>query len=180
MKYILGFLIFKVFRDQVVWFCKNYWWVILVLLILAVVGWIIERKEKQHQGGSNDKKGHLETHRQSTRRNKDKKKYLDPKYPRIYFGIMLIIAVISFFLCVSCYNFLKLLILPQANWFLKPLIQTAIMILGYLIPLVIGAILSMSKFAFLQLLGAFFAGIGFGVVVRICLIFVLVLSPYGY
>lgn len=115
--------------------------------------------------------------------SKGKRKYADLalKHPRVFCFIMLIIAAISFFLCESCYDLLKALILPQVDWlFLKPLIKTAIMMLGYLIPLAIGGLLAMSKFAFLQLFGAFFAGIGFGVLVKICLKFISVLYPYGY
>lgn len=59
MKYILGYItlkhLFPKIRDQVVWFCINYWWVILLLLILAVIGWIIEWKEKKHKRVINEK-----------------------------------------------------------------------------------------------------------------------------
>jgi hypothetical protein len=47
--------LFREYFGQVVWFCKNYWWVILILLTLAVVGWITERKEKQNKKAINDK-----------------------------------------------------------------------------------------------------------------------------
>ena len=113
---------------------------------------------------------------------KIKKKYgnLALKYPRISYSIVLVVAATSFFLCENCYDIFVVHIIPQVGWrFLDPFIKVAIMVLGYLMPLVIAGLLGMLKFTFLQLFGVFFGGIGLGVLVNKCLKYMLILCPYG-
>lgn len=103
---------------------------------------------------------------------------LNYKYSRICSVVIIITTIISFFLCVDANNYLKSLALPNISWwFLKAIVETAI-VFSYPIPLIVAFILMRSKYGFLQVLGAFFAGIAFGVVVRIALIFAAVLYPY--
>ncbi len=100
------------------------------------------------------------------------------KYPRLGMAVLLLSAVITFFICVDCKRYLEDLLLPSVKWwFLKATIQTAI-IMSYVIPMVIAYILSKSKYAPLQIAGMFFGGIVLGIVVRLALVVAGVLYPY--
>ncbi len=100
------------------------------------------------------------------------------KYPRLGMAVLLLSAVITFFICVDCKRYLEDLLLPSVKWwFLKATIQTAV-IMSYVIPMVIAYILSKSKYAPLQIAGMFFGGIVLGIVVRLALVVAGVLYPY--
>jgi hypothetical protein len=94
-------------------------------------------------------------------------------------AILVIFTIGSFFFCVDAKRYLERLILPSVEgWLLKSFVQTAI-IMSYVVPLAITALLIRSKLGPLQLLGMAFGGIAFGIVIRIAIIFAAVLFPFG-
>lgn len=102
------------------------------------------------------------------------------KYPRLGIAVLLLSAIITFFICVDCKRYLEDLLLPGVKWwFLKATIQAAI-IMSYVIPMIIAYILSKSKYASLQVAGMFFAGIALGIVIRLVLVVTGVLFPYYF
>jgi hypothetical protein len=104
---------------------------------------------------------------------------LDLKYPRLSMAVLIIVAVITFFTCSDVKAYLERLILPNVGWgFLKAFVQTAIF-MSYLVPMVIAYPLLKSKYGPLQVAGMFFGGIVLGIISRIALIVVGILSPYG-
>ena len=104
---------------------------------------------------------------------------LNIKYPRLGMTVLVICAIISFFVCDDIKKYLESLILPSISWWLlKPIVQTAI-IMSYLVPLVVATLLIKSKYGSLQVAGMFLGGIGLGALIRIVLIFAAVLYPYG-
>ena len=103
---------------------------------------------------------------------------LDIKYPRLGTAVLLIVAGISFFVCVDAKRYLERLILPSVDGrLLKSFVETAI-IMSYVVAIVIAYILLKLKFGALQLLGMVFGGIVLGIVSRIVSVFAGVLFPY--
>ena len=100
--------------------------------------------------------------------------------PRIGWVISLILTVISFIWCYDWKEILQQAILPGVDWWpLRALVKAAI-VMAYVIPLFIGGFLIQTKHAFLQGVGMCFGGIAFGIIIRICLVFVGVLNPYNF
>jgi len=102
------------------------------------------------------------------------------KYPRIGVFIFLTSAIISFFGANILYEFAENNILKGIQ---NDLIEIAIkmgIFFFYLIPLIIGALLTKLKNSFIQIVGLLFAGLGFGIVIKIALIFTGVLYPYRF
>lgn len=104
----------------------------------------------------------------------------DTKYPRIGIIIFLLSAITGFFGSDVIYGYLSGIMVPRFDWWvLKTLVQTAILFL-YLVPLAIGVLLTKLKYAFFQIVGLFFLGIGIGVVIKIALIFTGIINPYRF
>ena len=86
----------------------------------------------------------------------------------------------SFFSSDPLYSYAESYLLSGIdNWMITIVIKMGLFFF-YLIPLAIGALLIKSKFSLLQDLGLLFAGFGFGIVIKIVLIFAGVLFPYRF
>lgn len=93
------------------------------------------------------------------------------------FSLFLAFAI-SIFLYDTFFTYIQHILLTNIdNWFTTIVIKTGIFLI-YIIPFFIAAMTIKSRFLFLRILGLFFAGLGFGIVIRYAISFVAVLNPY--
>lgn len=93
--------------------------------------------------------------------------------------IALICTIISFIYCQEWKASLEQVILPNLEW--RPLnaLASAAIVMAYVIPLFIGAVLIHINLLFTRLIGLLLVGIAMGIVLRLVLVFASVLFPYG-
>jgi hypothetical protein len=104
----------------------------------------------------------------------------EEKYPRVGWAFYVIFCIISFIWCPDWKHDLERVLLPGLSWWpLKAMAQTAIL-MGYFIPLSLGYALTQIRYSFFQVIGLSLMGLGFGIVLRICLVFVGIMTPSGY
>lgn len=107
--------------------------------------------------------------------NKDS---MDIKFPRVGTVVILLSALLGFFISIYLYEYLTGIIIPLVKgWFLIGLTKTVIMMSYYLL-IIIGGLLSKSKHTFIRISGLLFAGFGAGVALRITLLFIGAISPF--
>jgi hypothetical protein len=106
-------------------------------------------------------------------------KETENKYPRIGWAFYVIFSVISFIWCPDWKDALERVILPAFSWWpLKALAKTAIL-MGYFIPLFLGYALVQIRCKAFQVIGLSLMGLGFGIVLRICVVFAGIMRPWG-
>jgi hypothetical protein len=101
------------------------------------------------------------------------------KYPRVGWAFYGIFCVISFIWCPDWKDTLETFLLPGLSWWpLKAIAKTAIL-MSYVVPLFFGYAVTQIKYKVFQVIGLSLMGLGFGIVLRICLVFVGIMRPWG-